>query len=542
MDVLARAEQMRELDRTAIEELGIPSLELMEQAAAATVKVVLGRVHRGRNYTAPVLAMRQQGEIDEREKQIFQTIEEKNQEQTTRIAIFCGPGNNGGDGVAAARLLMEAGCQVRTFLVGDRSKMTPDEKVMEERLKKAGGALEDYQPDDLEQNGWRRTCDGTVDAIFGVGLSRPVEGKFRLAIEEMNRSGRPVISCDIPSGVNADTGEIMGCAVRADATVTFTCAKPGLYLGEGGSCSGEIFRKDIGIPFELVWKQITQKPDVMQVLSGGHYILPRRHATAHKGDFGKVFILAGCEGYTGAPVLTSRAAVRTGAGLVYLGVPREIYPIVAVKCDEAMPYPLPECYDEILKKAESCDVALIGPGLGRAKSVEQLVLKLLRDLTIPVVLDADGINALSTHMDVLDKRRGLTVLTPHDGEFQRLTGCALPITDRITAARTFAQVHNCIMILKGHATVTAEPTGKCWVNHSGNPGMAKGGSGDVLAGMLAALLGQKQLTGDPAELCAIGVYYHGRAGDRCADRLGEYGMTPTDMLEEIPLVLKENTR
>ena len=541
MNVLAKAAQMRELDRTAIEELGISSLVLMEGAAGYAAREVLRWVSRGFGTTAPGFKYTVE-EPEEQNEMLLNAIAEKSREQTLRVAIFCGPGNNGGDGVAAARLLMDVGYRVRAFLVGDRAKMTPDERAMEEKLIAAGGVLEDYLPGDPEQESFFSTCDGMMDAIFGVGLCRPVTGVFQRAIEVMNRAGVPVIACDVPSGVNADTGEIMGCAVKATATVTFTCAKPGLYLGEGGPLAGVVKCVQIGIPPKLVWEQIEKKDDVVHVISGTHSNLPRRSPTAHKGDFGKVFILAGCEGYTGAPVLSSRAAVRSGAGLVFLGVPREIYPIIAVKCDEAMPYPLPEDYDSILRKAQGCDVALIGPGLGRAPQVEELVLKLLRDLTIPVVLDADGINALSAHMDVLDERRALTVLTPHDGEFQRLTGCDLPILDRITAARDFARKHGCVMILKGHATVTAEPGGRCWVNHSGNPGMARGGSGDVLAGMLAALLGQKQLAGDVGELCAMGVHFHGLAGDRCAQRLGEYGMTPTDMLGEIPLVFKENTQ
>lgn len=275
------------------------------------------------------------------------------------------------------------------------------------------------------------------------------------------------------------------------------------------------------------------------------YILPRRPREAHKGDFGKLFILAGSEGYTGAPVLAARAALRTGAGLVYLGVPRDIYPIVAVKCDEAMPFPLPEDCPAVLEKARSCDAALIGPGLGRASETEQLVLSLLAGLEIPVVLDADGINALAGHIDVLDRRPALTVLTPHEGEFARLTGCALPVRDRLTAARDFARSHGCVLVLKGHGTVTAAPDGSAWVNTTGNPGMAKGGSGDVLAGMIAALLGQKHLrqerrAGDnTSELVVQAVCLHGLAGDLCAQKFGEYAMLPTDLIEALPQVLRE---
>ncbi len=272
--------------------------------------------------------------------------------------------------------------------------------------------------------------------------------------------------------------------------------------------------------------------------------LPRRPVDGHKGDFGKLFILAGSEGYTGAPVLAARGALRTGAGLVFVGVPRDIYPIIAVKCDEAMPFPLPEEYEKILEKAKGCDVAVVGPGLGRAPETQRLVRSLLTDLDLPVVLDADGINALCGHIDILDKRSAPTVLTPHEGEFARLTGCALPLRDRLSAARSFAQEHHCTLVLKGHGTVTAAPTGKCWICGTGNPGMAKGGSGDVLSGMIAALWGQKHLRrdgrADLSELAAWAVWFHGKAGDRCAEQLGEYAMLPGDLVEAIAQVLKES--
>ena len=283
---------------------------------------------------------------------------------------------------------------------------------------------------------------------------------------------------------------------------------------------------------------------MVKTVSSPNIGLPRRPPAAHKGDFGKLLILAGSEGYTGAPVLAARAALRTGAGLVFLGVPRDIYPIVAVKCDEAMPFPLPEDYNAVLERAKSCDVVLIGPGLGRAAETERLVLSLLTDLEVPVVLDADGINALAGHIDVLDKRSAPTVLTPHEGEFARLAGCELPIKDRIAAARDFAQAHGCVLVLKGHGTVTAATDGSAWVNTSGNPGMAKGGSGDVLAGMIAALLVQKHLCREvdsiPA-LTADAVLYHGLAGDACAARLGEYAMLPADLIEALPEVLRRHS-
>lgn len=559
MSMLATTEQMRELDRIAIEERGIPSLELMENAAREVAQAASDLVGPVKEQSRPdgVIGSavsvafimtgdsreptaEEQRELDE----IRAVVESKNTDPTQRIGIFCGPGNNGGDGIAVARILLEEGYRVRTFLVGARAKMTPDARAMEERLAEAGGALEPLDLEDRLLTVWLSTCDCYVDALFGVGLKRPVEGDFLAAVRWMNGRRAPVVSCDLPSGVDGDTGEVLGEAVRARTTVTFTCAKPGLYLGAGAGCAGEVQEADIGIPRDLVHQMIWRGPEPIELNPNDmHCVLPRRPADGHKGDFGRVFILGGSEGYTGAPILAARGALRTGAGLVYVGVPREVYPIAAVKCEEAMAFPLPEEYTAILEKAAACDVAVIGPGLGRHPQTECLVRSLLSDLTIPVVLDADGINALAGHIDVLDSRSAPTVLTPHTGEFARLTGCPLPVRDPVAAARSFAKAHRCTLVLKGRGTVTAALEGKVWLCGTGNPGMAKGGSGDVLAGMIAALLGQKHLNGPGAsvpETAALAVWLHGRAGDRCAEQYGEYAMLPTDLIEMLPQVLKES--
>lgn len=264
------------------------------------------------------------------------------------------------------------------------------------------------------------------------------------------------------------------------------------------------------------------------------FSLPRRKREAHKGDFGRVYILAGSVGYTGAPVFAANAAVRTGSGLVFLGVPENIWSVVAVRCSEAMPHPLTMEPDEVLERMRACDAVLVGPGLGLGAG--ELVRDIAPKLERPLVLDADGLNALAGHADLLDRRNAPTVLTPHEGEFARLTGCALPVGDRPTAAMDFAKAHNCIVVLKGHRTVTAAPDGRVWINTTGNPGMAKGGSGDVLAGMILSLIGQGF---PPAESAAMAVWLHGRAGDLAAERLGEYSMTPTDLLEELPRAMME---
>lgn len=516
---VATTEQMQELDRIAIGERGIPSLELMERAARAVAEA------------AARLAE--------------ESAEDKKAGSARRVGVLCGPGNNGGDGIAAARLLREMGLEVRAFLVGDRAKMTPDSRAMEARLSAAGGRLEPFDLENREAMAWLAACGCLVDALFGVGLSRPLTGDFLAAVAWMNGSRLPVVACDLPSGVDGDTGAVLGAAVRARVTVTFTRAKPGLCLGEGAACAGEVRVADIGTPSDLVEARVDRGEHPVELLPGsGRLALPRRPGAAHKGDFGRILILGGSEGYTGAPLLAVRGALRAGAGLVSVGVPREVYPIAAAKCDEAMAFPLPERYGEILARAEGCDVAVIGPGLGRAPRTERLVRSLLSDLAGPVVLDADGINALSGHIDILDRRTAPTVLTPHEGEFARLTGCALPVRDRVGAARDFARAHRCTLVLKGRGTVTAAADGRVWINGTGGPGMAKGGSGDVLAGMIAALWGQKHLNtpgSDRAELAARAVWYHGAAGDRAAAELGEYAMLPTDLLSALPGVLRENT-
>lgn len=269
--------------------------------------------------------------------------------------------------------------------------------------------------------------------------------------------------------------------------------------------------------------------------------LPRRERDSHKGDYGKLLIVAGSEGYTGAPVFAAQGALRSGAGLVYLGVPRDVYPMVATRCSSAMPFPLPDDTEQLVERARSCDVVLAGPGMGRSPQAQQLVFRLMEEVEGSLVLDADGLNALEGQTQRLRTRTGLTVLTPHDGEFARLAGCSLPLNDRVEQAAELAQDTGCVVVLKGHETLTVDPQGRVWRNTTGNPGMAKGGSGDILAGMIASLLGQKQLTGCvscPGELVAWAVYLHGAAGDAAAAQYGEYGMLPDDTLAAVAGVLQ----
>ena len=509
---LASAAQMKELDRRAIEERHIPSIDLMERAAEGVAEAVLS------------LLPGRPGKC--------------------RAAVFCGSGNNGGDGIAAARLLFLKGVSVRVFLAGSYEKLTPDALEETRRLSECGVELEPWDPEDLGQSAWARGCHVIVDALFGVGLSRDIaEGSaYARAVELMNQCAAPVVAADIASGVEADTGRVLGRAVRADKTITFTLGKVGQFVGDGALRSGEVTVRDIGIPADLV--RAAACPVQTVEADFARAALPRRKTDGHKGDFGKLLVLGGSVGYTGAPYLAAGAAVRSGCGLVFLGVPESIWQAEASRCVSAMPFPLADRHgllsykalQTIQKKLEPCHVLALGPGLGKGEQVTRLVLELLAETEQPVVLDADGINALAGHMDVLDARRGrVTILTPHDGEFVRL-GRDLSGGDRVRAARDFAAAHGCVLVLKGHRTVTAAPEGNVLVNTTGNSGLAKGGSGDVLTGVIASLLAQ----GAPAvQAAALGVWLHGRAGDLAAEALTPYAMTPEDVIAYLPSAFRE---
>lgn len=513
---IAAAAQMKEIDRRAIEERGIPSPILME-AAARHVAAEAATFLKGR-------------------------ILQKGQKITAQIAVFCGPGNNGGDGVAAARFLAEQGKQVRAFLAGKREKLTPNTQLMEERLKEAGLLLEDWTGSD-EQKEWCVKADLILDALLGIGLKGEVRPDVRRVIQWLDSLSVPVLAVDIPSGISSDTGEILGAALHAERTVTFTLPKFGHYEGQGSYYAGKVKVYDIGIPEEIVKEVVPGKGAVSFEVCDetcAAELLPRRRPDGHKGSFGKVSITGGSIGFTGAPLLASRGAARCGSGLVYLGIPESIYGIVAASCLEVMPAPLLEqngrissrAFFQILERLNSCDAGLIGPGLGRSQELSMLVCKLLEQTATPLVVDADGLYAIKDRKEILRQRseKGfVTILTPHEGEFAYLGGELG--AGRRKAAVQFAEQYGCILVLKGPATVTAAPEGRSYINTTGNNGMAKGGSGDVLGGMILSFLGQGM---KPLDAAALAVWIHGAAGDLCREQLGEYGMLPGDLAEKIP--------
>ena len=515
--ILCNSTQMREMDRIAIEDRGIPGTDLMLKAAGHIAEAALERISPG-----------------------------------GRAAVFCGTGNNGGDGIGAAAFLMEKGVPVRVFLLGSEEKLTGDSNEMLKRLLALSGSIEPYI-ESIELVDCIGKCDVIIDAMFGIGLNSDLRGDALAATDMINSSGACVIAADIPSGVHADTGAILGGAVAADITVTFSQAKPGHFIEPGCTRCGEVRVRDIGIPHDLMEAAHLPSPEpcpLSPVPSKTFAVmpedikLPRRRPDSHKGDYGRCLIIAGSVGYTGAPAMCARAASRMGAGLVFLGVPEPVYTIMAVKLDEEMPFPLPDdgegkltadAGNELLRRCAECDAVVIGPGLGRSPGITELVTFLLHNVKTPVVLDADGLNAIAGNIDILEKAACPLILTPHLGEFARLGG-DLSGKDRLSAARDFAMSHNCVLVLKGHRTITALPDGTAYINTTGNPAMAKGGSGDVLSGMIAALVGQK-FQGWEAALTAV--YLHGLAGDICAAQYGEYSVSAGDMTAMLPKAIKQ---
>lgn len=502
--ILTTAEKMRRADARAIEEYGIPSIGLMETASRAVAKAA-----------EPYLA------------------------DGGTAYVFCGSGNNGGDGVGAAVELKKAGHAVRVLLTGNRAHATADWLEMERRLRALGGAVEEFQ----EGMEFPADAEVVIDAIFGIGLNKPVAGKALAAIEAINAASVPVVAADVASGVEADTGRILGAAVKAAVTVTFSMAKICHFAEPGCACRGRLQIVDIGIPPEVLEESKTNVSAVMDE----EMRLPKREPFSHKGDYGKLLLLGGSVGYTGAPTICARAAVRAGAGLVYLGVPAPIYEITAVKNDEAMPFPLAADADGkasdaaiplVMERLKACDVCAAGCGMGRGGGVKDLIAYLLQaPFKKPLVLDADGLNALAGRLDLLRACGGPVVLTPHEGEFARLGGVLTG--DRVSDARRFAEEYGCILLLKGHRCVAAFPDGEVCIATHGTPGMAKGGSGDALTGILAAMLGQLP---DVKQAVIAAMQLHALSGDLCAARLGEYAMTASDLIETLPeafLFLKE---
>ena len=508
-------QQMRRLDRKAIREAGIPGRVLMENAGEAVADQVRSILN--------------------------------SRPSRSRVILIAGKGNNGGDALVAARLLHLSGVKTVTYLLAGRSDLQEEAAFNWTRLRECHAPREKVAgPGQVSQlSSAIASADLVVDGILGTGLKGTVRGLPARVIKMINASSALVVAVDIPSGLDGETGEASGAAVRAAVTVTMGLPKTGLVRGEGLDYCGRVVVADIGFPPELAEKV----PGRLEMISGGELslLLSPRRPVSHKGSFGRVLVLAGSPGFTGAAALSSRAALRAGAGLVTLGIPESLNPVLEAKCTEVMTLPLPEtphrtfslrAERQILDFCRRADVAVLGPGLSRNEETGELVRTLVRRCPCPLVIDADGLNLIARDVSLLRSARSSLILTPHPGEMARLTG--LPpgeiLANREKIARGFARRYGVTVVLKGAGTLIAPPQGTLRINLTGNPGMATGGTGDVLTGLIAGFQAQGL---SPLDAACLGVYVHGRAGDRAAEKVGQISLIASDLLEEVPAVLKK---
>lgn len=515
MHLLTTADQMQKFDRTAIKNLGIPGLLLMENAGRAFVEELEQRI-------SPLAGK--------------------------RVVLFCGRGNNGGDGYVIARHLLNRGCTVDVALLSKRSDIQGDARtnldILLKLLKVWKNELKVIRLSDTSTLNRLRTPDVIVDAIFGTGFKGKANGLYLRAIQWIKRQKSFVASVDIASGVNATTGVVEGEAVKANLTVTMGLAKIGHYVGAGREHSGEVVVADISIP-----KTVLERGDVHTFRVSNDDVrnaLPQRPLAAHKYSVGKIFVLGGSRKFTGAPFMCAQAAMRTGAGAVILGTPKSVQPVLARKFTEVMIAPLdetpdgsisPSSHDAIMERVDWADVVLVGPGLSRSPETQALLLKLIPQIKKLLVLDADALAAVASSPKILSKRRHPTIITPHTGELSAIVGDDSSVIElyRVAKCRSAARTLHSVVCLKGSPTVTSTPDGDAFVNPTGNPGMATIGSGDVLTGVIGSLWAQRM----PAhEAAYAGVFVHGLAGDLAAAALGQRSVMALDILDQIPDALR----
>jgi NAD(P)H-hydrate epimerase len=503
------SDEARRIDVEASEKFGIDPLLLMEDAGSAVYEVV---------------------------KKHFGTVEK-------RVAVIAGTGNNGGDAMVAARRLHAAGYEVRVVVVGDPARMTELAKRQLELLEKAGvpvahARLEGELDVLREVLGW---CAVAVVGLIGLGLKGEVRGVYRAAIELVNGCGKPVVSVDIPSGVDPDNGLVRGVAVKSAATVTFGAPKVGNVLYPGFHYCGKLYVSKLSYPPQLF--------EGVSVELNAPAPPPERVRWGHKGMFGKFLAVAGARYYYGAPYYASYSFLKAGGGYSRLAAPKSVVPFVAAKCSEVVYVPLEETgegtialsnLDRLLELVAEygIDIAAVGPGTSLNEETQQLVRELVARLEVPIIVDGDGITAIARDPDAVKKRRAPTIITPHLVEFSRLTGLK-PVEvqeDPVGSLRRACRELNAYIALKGAHTLVGYPDSRVYVNMTGNPGMAKAGSGDVLTGTIAAMYGIGYR--DPGLAARMGVLVHGLAGDLAAEELGEDGVTPDDILARLPAAVR----
>lgn len=503
---MVSAEQMREIDRKAIHERNIPGLELMEHAGRAVADDLADAF------------------------------------SPKRVGIVTGKGNNAGDGLVVARLLKERGVDVILVMLADGQNLSESGRANFEKLPDGIDLHDRHALPDLEAV--FKDCDVIVDAILGTGLSGPIRGTFGEAVARVNDLDIPVVSIDVPSGLNSDTGQAEGACIVAQRTVTMGLPKRGLVLGHGELFAGDILVAEIGFPDDLL-----HSPDIKEQvleLEDAVRALPVRPVDGHKGSFGGLLVLAGSKAYSGAAFLTVSAGLRSGCGMVYAALPENVMERMANRLIEAIKVSLPggggdeylshETWSDLEPWLEKADAIALGPGIGTEEETARLVDEIVC-VDLPMVIDADALNCLEEKALYLTERKAPTVLTPHPGEMGRILGMSAQEVqaDRIEAATRLAREGEVVVLLKGWRTIVASPEGQVYVNPTGNSGMAKGGTGDVLTGLIGGFLAQGCSALDAA--CA-GAFLHGLSGDLAREELGERGMTARDVLRRMPEALK----
>lgn len=520
---IVTAKEMREIDRKTIEDYGISGVLLMERAGlavAAKIKEICGR---------------------------------------KRVIVISGSGNNGGDGLVVARNLHNDGWNVKAFLAGEPEDLKGDALFQYKAAVRFGVSVRPAE-ELLKQ------CSSVfghhaliVDALLGTGISKPVTGRLSEIIRLINESGLPVFSVDIPSGISSDNGQVMGCAVGADFTVTFGLPKRGHLLYPGAGLSGRLFIEDIGFPRELLDPgrfdtELIEKKEVSA-------LVPVRRNYSNKGDYGHILIVAGSKGKTGAALMAAKACLRAGAGLVTIGIPESLADVFQSRVTEEMLLLLPDRGDGTFSAKASrgildfmdkpSHILAVGPGIGVSEDTTRLVKNLIKNSPSPVVIDADGLNSVRGDRKIFAKTKSPVILTPHPGEMARLLNSTVSLAkrnrkgitagisdiekDRIDKAVSFAGETRTFLVLKGAPTVIATPDGKAYLIPTGNPGMATAGAGDVLTGVISGLLGQNR---EPLHACIFGAYVHGLSGDIAASGKGQHSLIATDIIHALPDAFK----
>ncbi|MCP2605053.1 NAD(P)H-hydrate dehydratase [Candidatus Aminicenantes bacterium AH-873-B07] len=507
------SKEMKKIDNITINEIGIPGCVLMENAGI----------------------------------QIYKAIKKKFPElKKEKISIIAGPGNNGGDGLVVARHLFNEGIKPEIYLLASREKVKGDAGINLKIAEKIGLKIQEVNSEKIWNIHKEKISNSTliIDAIFGTGLTRPVEGLFKRVIEDINEIKAFKIAIDIPSGLSSDTYQIIGPCVKADLTVTLGAPKIAHIFPPTEEYIGELIIADISIP-PFLFENKNLKLELIDKNAIISCFEPRKKDT-HKGTYGHLFILAGSLGKTGAAIMAGKSALKIGAGLVTIGTPQSCLPIIARSMMELMTEPLAEtekktlsekALEEVLILSKDKDALLIGPGITTHPSTSNLILNILEKIDKPVVIDADGLNILASRPEVLKNVKNNIVLTPHPGEFARLLKKTTKeiLKNKIEYTREFATKYNVYLVLKGYKTLIATPEGNVFVNPTGNPGMATAGSGDVLSGILGGLIIQQK---NFLNAILAGIYVHGLSGDIASQKIGEKSLIARDLITYLPKAIK----